>query len=387
MLSCWPLAAVAAYSNGNREKPGKNCRLPSPQRSSKAIPPATPTNTGLKLPRQPPDNDEISRTAPTSRIRAESHAAPAAPCDRARPEDRKRAGNERIERRSTRYGFGFDVLLHLVQPRTRRVARQRAIRFGRLRTVKTLEIAILALVGIVVVLHLLKSGLRRSACRAGAESIYRDLSVLFQGEHTHRHAKRADFPDFDDWSRYDLVRQQLESRGFRSLGGFEDVTVSDLHPENRTLIESYVDADGTTCASTYEIQGHHICDFVTECEDGRFLLTTNANLDKLTPPPTVDRATFPEETSVTVMHAKHGERVSAGRSRGTRFNSVKTMDDLMDGARRYSRISAEFRQSLGLLTESELLSLTTDPGQKPAARIVWKEFRKLYESEQGQRAA
>lgn len=252
---------------------------------------------------------------------------------------------------------------------------------------KAIEVVVLALIAIVIALHLVQRILRRTACRAGAEKIYRDLNAMFAGEHQHRPGQREAFPDLD-WPGYDAVRHALESLGFRALGAFEDVTVSEVHPENRTLIESYVSSDGMTGAGTYCIQGHQICDFATECEDGRFILTTNANLDKLTPPPTVDRCSLPEDTPVGVMFAKHRDRVTAARSTGTNHLSIqKTLDDAMDASRRYSRITSQYRQSVGLITEAELLALTDGPGQESAARVVWKEFRRLYEAHHRQRAA
>jgi hypothetical protein len=243
-----------------------------------------------------------------------------------------------------------------------------------------------AAVGLAVLLRIARRIFWKAACRAGAAKIHRELTALFRGEHEHVCSSRASFPGVD-WSGYDAVRDALTERGFRYVGAYENLTVSRVYPQNRALVEAYAEADGSAIAGTYGMQGSQIVDFGSETTDGRLILTTNATLDKMAPPPDIDRVILAADASIDDLRAAHHGRVAAAiQNEATlRFRRIVDIDDVMDSCRRVMGIVARHRRSLGLLTEAEILAMSTQ-GQEATAREVWKELRRLVDEERARAA-
>ena len=200
---------------------------------------------------------------------------------------------------------------------------------------------------------------------------------MYAGEHEFAIVSPADYPAIDG-SRYAAVASELAGAGFRRVGTIEDATVSAVYPHNRTYVESHVSADGEISASTYWVAGRQIVDLATVLGDGRVLVTTNADIDKMTPPPSVRRDGMPAATAPAALLARHRERLAALRSpdRPLRIVRSDTLDDVIVQARQVSRLMAEYRQSIGLLTESELMAMIA-PGQEATGKRVWREFTAL----------
>jgi hypothetical protein len=253
--------------------------------------------------------------------------------------------------------------------------------------VKILVILGAAILGLIIAGRLFRRWIWKSACRAGAVRIHREMTALFQGDHDIQLTSRSEFPGHD-WAGYDRVRDDLTDRGFRFLGAVEDHTISKVYPHNRTMMEAYTDGEGTTIASTYLLRDRQMTDLATEAEDGRLWLTTNADLDKLTPPPAIDRHVVPADAPVETMLAAHRERLSALRraSPSIRFVRTRTVEDAIEAARRHMRLIMTYRKSVGLLTEKEIVAMANGPDQVATARAVWRIFRGLVEEDQARAA-
>lgn len=237
------------------------------------------------------------------------------------------------------------------------------------------------LLGIVAV-QVIKRKVVQAICRLGAYKIHGELEKVFAGEHAFRAASREEFTDLD-FAGYDAVRDVLEGRGLRYLGAVEDLTVTEVHPEMRTLIELYGDAMGTCLVSTYHVQENQISEAFSDLEDGRALLTTNAEIDKLTPPPFVDRQVLSAATPVATIVSTHEDRLAAkGMPRPRTLGSFEAALQVM---RRYTRAVSDYRKSIGLLTETELHAMVSEPGESQAATLLWREFQKV--SREGKQAA
>jgi hypothetical protein len=185
-----------------------------------------------------------------------------------------------------------------------------------------------------------------------------------------------------DPTPYEVVRQALEPRGFRSLGAFEDLTLTSVYPHQRTFVAAYVDASGECTALTYSLQGKQVVEFDTTIEGGRTLVTWNAEQDFLTPPPEVEKRTLPGTSTAEQVLAVHTEAVQQLRARepGVRLVRISTLDDVLEQARRATRIAAEHRRAVGLLTEEEMLRFVGKPAPEKVVLQVWSEFQRLVES-------
>ena len=216
----------------------------------------------------------------------------------------------------------------------------------------------------------------RSACKAAAAKILRELTTMYRAEHEYRVVSPADFPAVDP-TGYARVRESLEASGFRHLGAVENLTVSRVYPAQRTFMECYANATEQLGAYTYRIAQYQVVDIGCFLSDGRYLLTTNAEADKLTPAPSVLKLSMPADTPVEGLLARHASRLAELRA----VSPVTTATDLDEAvaiARRYSGVVGEYRRRVGYITEEELLRLAAK-GQAATARRVWSYFDALRE--------
>lgn len=226
----------------------------------------------------------------------------------------------------------------------------------------------------------------RAACRDGAVKLRHELEATFRGEHSFAVVRKDEVPDLDE-TTYQALEARLFAAGFQYLGSLEDQTVSEISPHHRTRADCYANGDGSIGASIFLMGGHAILEFSSRLDDGRFLVTTNAEVNKLTPPPRVLRVDRAEGTNPDELLALHGERLRTLLSQdpALRVFPYRRMDDTIETARELSRIGAEYRQSIGYLTEDELHRMAKGGGQAMIARVLWEEYRKV--ADEGRRAA
>jgi hypothetical protein len=220
----------------------------------------------------------------------------------------------------------------------------------------------------------------RAGCRAGAAKIFREMSETYRGEHVYRTVTPAEFPRVDP-TGYREVGDALMARGFRHVATYENVTVNQVYPDNRTFMEGYIREDGLVDVTSYRLLDAQTVDVASYLEDGRFVVTTNADLDKLAPPPNVLKDIFPRTTSVEFLLTRHAARMAelTAAEPQARFVSLKTFEEALDVLRRHSRAVSEFRQKLGLITEEEMVAMASRMDQEPTARQIWKEIQLLRE--------
>lgn len=216
------------------------------------------------------------------------------------------------------------------------------------------------------------------SCRAGAEKMYREMAAMYRGAHEYRVASEGDVPGLE-LSGYHQAREFLLGRSFRYLGSFENITATAVHPEYRTLVDAYASDDGSVGVGSYRIQDIQTLEFSTILKDGRSLVTTNAHLDTLTPPPSVSKCILPRNTLPQDLLSRHLARFGALRDAEPSLELVRltSLDDVLAICRRNSRVASEHRQSLGLLNEAEMLNFATRRDQEATARRIWRHFHTL----------
>src|SRR5438067_6914327 len=85
-------------------------------------------------------------------------------------------------------------------------------------------------------------GMRRPRGLGGA-ALRARLDAVYGTPHELVRVSPAAFPEAD-LEFYDRAREQFEARGYHCLGDVEDVTMSNVYPQNRTFLRLFVDAGG-----------------------------------------------------------------------------------------------------------------------------------------------
>lgn len=137
--------------------------------------------------------------------------------------------------------------------------------------------------------------------RESAARLYTSLREVNRAEHEYR------LVPFEEWqaaSDPDTCRREhdgfLSSHGFSRLCVVENLTLSRVYPEDRTLIHIFATADGRIAAGSWTLRHWRTLSFGTLLRDGRNLETSNAamNRGRLSPPSTLtnvmDYSTLPE---------------------------------------------------------------------------------------------
>lgn len=218
-------------------------------------------------------------------------------------------------------------------------------------------------------------GRSRVACRAGAQEIYRDLTNMFSGEHEFRVLAAGETLDVDE-APYRRAQAFLSGQGFNFLGSLEDVTVSRAKPAHRTRIDCFSGDAGEIGAVVYSLGGHDVMDLGTVLDGPRFLITTNAEVDQLTPPPAFDKRTVPAATPPGSMLTLHRDRLAAMRRKNLALEVLaqRNLEDFCVASRASSRMVSDYRREIGFLTQDELTALAGLAGRSGIAKTVWREF-------------
>ncbi|MBK8229102.1 MAG: hypothetical protein IPK72_00675 [Candidatus Eisenbacteria bacterium] len=232
----------------------------------------------------------------------------------------------------------------------------------------------------------------RRSCREGAERIFRELTAMFDGEHVFKVVDRSDYPELSE-ELYTRTEAFLAGRGLGYVGSLEDLTVTQANPNLRTRIDCFTSSDGRVGGVTYRIHEYQVLEFCTAFETGAFLTTTNAEVDKLEPPPMLHRETLRRSTEPLELLQRHldrvaetqrpgggariGDSVDAANQTPPRIALQRTLEDLLVMGRRSTLIASQHRRALGYLTPEELNRMAADPGQEAVARILWQEFEKI----------
>jgi len=242
----------------------------------------------------------------------------------------------------------------------------------------------LIIIGVVIIVlfvavQVVKRKIVRGICRYGAAKIYRQLRGVYGGAHHFKEADRAEFEDEVELGRYDEVRASVLEHDGCELGAIENLTVSEADPDHRTLLEVYKLADGLACVSTYQLEDQQFVDVVSETNDGKFIVTTNAVLDKLTPPPEVSKRVLDEDTPVADLFSAHMLGLHELEESGElgAVISFDSLGDVIDSQKRFTEHASKYRQSIGFLTESEIFAMVEDEDGSKAGKMLWAEFQNV----------
>jgi hypothetical protein len=209
-----------------------------------------------------------------------------------------------------------------------------------------------------------------------------DLSEVNRAEHEFRILTAGELPPLDR-SDYDALHRDLSAQGFRHLGFLEDLTLSRVYPEERTYVAMYVSADHRVTAATWRLSNGQSLEFETVMLDGRALITSNAQPDKLAPPPGVDKLVLAAGTAPEILLTRHGERLAAFQRRDPEAGILR-IDDVnafLASVKRYSRAAVAHRRSVGLVTLDEMVSLAANDRERRSARVIWKEIQRRWSTD------
>jgi hypothetical protein len=225
-------------------------------------------------------------------------------------------------------------------------------------------------------------------------------------------AREAEFGHLD-LGGYRTFKESLERRGYRFLGDFEILEITNARGSvmQRTMIRSMVSSDGATWAGYYQVKPRigplaaklftgllglrlidaprmffgmlstkYCVDFESEVA-GIFYATSNAEgAASISRPGTIDAQFFPYNTPVEQVRVAHESRLASAIGRtGATPTRVSTMEELRAVQARVKRQKDAHRAASNWITQEELLSFAD--GNTSVADAVFEEVQKLLAEE------
>lgn len=226
--------------------------------------------------------------------------------------------------------------------------------------------------------------LLRVRSSAAAKKIVGNLYRMWATPHEVRPASLAEFSHCDP-ATYAAATEFFAGRGFRSLGDYEDLTISAENPLMRTALRILV--AHAAVAELYEIDvtaapaarrsdlpdRRFVVTVKTELEDGRAIATGNTyELDRIEAPPSVEYLRLPLRTTAAEILRAHDARVAEVLRQfpELRTRSVTTYEEVRAQGERLRLAMFEHRKSIRWLTREEFM-LLAGPGQEKAADMLW----------------
>jgi hypothetical protein len=213
----------------------------------------------------------------------------------------------------------------------------------------------------------------------GGSALRARLDAVYGEPHELARVTADAFPEAD-LEFYDRIKRELETRGYRTIGDVEDLTMSRIYPQNRTFLRLLVDAGGMIRASAYHLHPRgvvisllqlvqlfprhlRVVELVSEIQ-GMFLVTSNTHgVDRLEPPPEAKVERLPLGTSLTDVVAAHEKRITALLRAHPERTPVtfETYEDIVASMARAHVAMARHRQKVGGLSRDELERLKGRP--------------------------
>src|SRR6266496_1781033 len=152
--------------------------------------------------------------------------------------------------------------------------------------------------------------------------ILETIKALSMEKHEYGPARPREFPHLD-LTFYDRSEHELDQLGFRSLGDWENLTVSGASTVvMRTFLRLAVSRDGLVTAALYHARTRlvlclllsvlgkqpvfKVCEFESEYSDGSFLVTTNSKVaSTLRIPPVMIVESKPHHTPIAALSLLH----------------------------------------------------------------------------------
>ena len=244
--------------------------------------------------------------------------------------------------------------------------------------------------------------------RDAAQSILARMQALHGTPDTIAAVDEKEFTHLD-LPTYRAFRESLERRGYKYLGDFEIVNLSN-RPDSfmmRTMIRSMVSADATTSAGHYQVRPKmdrlrknlvaglrnlrfidapaaylraaktRACyDFESELPSG-YVLTNNAEAaGGFSVPASFDKKTFPYDTSLDEVRTAHEARLAAATRRvGETPTRMATREDVEAMQRRLKARKQAHRAASGWITRDELVKFAR--GNTALADAIYDELQLL----------
>lgn len=231
-----------------------------------------------------------------------------------------------------------------------------------------------------------------------ARRILATMKASFGTTHSRAPAREEEFPHLD-LSAYQAFREEMEAHGFRHLADYEvlDVTNSPGTVIARTFIRSMVSREGNVLAGYYQVKPRvwrrvkglltgllnlrlidapagfiqamktrHCVDVETEFDNGRFIVTSNAEAAAmLSQPPDLGNRYFPYGTPTGELLDVHYQRlVEVLKGGGVKPLFVATIDDMYGMQNRQAAIKSAFRASMQWVTREDLHKLSGGNAQQ-----------------------
>jgi hypothetical protein len=206
------------------------------------------------------------------------------------------------------------------------------------------------------------------------------IKALSKEKHEYGPASPRDFPHLD-LAFYDRGEHELGQLGFRSLGDWENLTVSGASAGalafTRTFIRLTVSRDGLVAAALYHARPRLVlrfmlsvlrkqsffknCEFETEYSDGSFLVTTNSNAaSTLRIPPAMIADNRPHSTAIATLSGLHRQRMNAYGSLvpSIRPTTYHNADDVLASQHRQQALRAAYWKQIRVISREELAELS-----------------------------
>lgn len=242
-----------------------------------------------------------------------------------------------------------------------------------------------------------------------AQRIIASLKRSYGAPSTRRSARENDFGHLDMHAYRDFQTHH-EAQGFRMLWDYEVAEVSDSPTTliARTFIRSMVSRDGTIVADYYQVRPRigrlmrslfrgllngrwidaprfvlkklktrHCNGYESECSDGGFITTSNAqSAGMISSPPTVDSVFHPYGTPPMLLLADHKERLAAwvAAHPGNSVRVVTSVSDLQGMQNRLKEQKNAHRAAVSWVTESELVKMSD--ANPAVAQAVYNEVQR-----------
>jgi hypothetical protein len=219
--------------------------------------------------------------------------------------------------------------------------------------------------------NLRNSGARTEAVRRGAVRVRGQLAALYGGAHDIREI-RLERATTLDLGFYERGREQLEALGYRFLHDIENVTVREA-TGMPACIRAHVGDHGATRAGLMHLRvggwqrlvaallrldrDVRAVEFITEFEDGGYLITNNTKgIAEVPLPPAWEFEKLPVETSIGALANRHFARV---RRRGGVPIRIRNVHDAFESyARQWMQASDWWHGRGGKMTREEWHSVT-----------------------------
>lgn len=212
---------------------------------------------------------------------------------------------------------------------------------------------------------------RAQAVRDGAQRVRGQLIALYGGAHDVREI-RIERQSALDQGFYERGRAQLESLGYRFLHDVEDVTVREASGMP-ACVRAHVGDHGNTRVGLMHLRvggwqrvvatllrmhrDVRAVEFVTEYDDGRFLITSNTKgVGEMPMPPSWEFEKFPLDTPIESLEASHRERVRRAGRAPVRVHTVH--DAFAAYARQWMAASEWWRDRGGRMSRGEWAMVT-----------------------------